>query len=340
MKFDYCIGNPPYQQENALSHRQEPVYDKFMETAYSISDCAEFITPARFLFDAGQTSKEWNKKMLNDEHFKVSYYEQDSDKVFPGLSTPIKGGVAITIRDARKNYGAIKRFTTQPQIANILQRVLDNKITPFSNIVFPKSTFSLTDEIYKEHPELVGKMTKGNEYIVDAKIFEKMESAFSDKPMKDSVKILGRDKTGRIYKYIHKRYIKDIDNLRKWKVIIAGVNGAGTLGETLSEPIIEGPYVCHTQTFMSIGIFDTELEADNCLKYIKGKFARLLLHTLKVTQNNAKETWRNIPLQDFTDKSDIDWTKSIHEIDLQLYKKYNLSQEEIEFIESHVKEME
>jgi type II restriction enzyme len=66
----------------------------------------------------------------------------------------------------------------------------------------------------------------------------------------------------------------------------------------------------------------------------------LLLHTLKVTQNNAKETWRNIPLQDFTDKSDIDWTKSIHEIDLQLYKKYNLSQEEIEFIESHVKEME
>ena len=64
-----------------------------------------------------------------------------------------------------------------------------------------------------------------------------------------------------------------------------------------------------------------------------------MLGILKVTQNNAKPAWAYVPLQDFTPASDIDWSKSIHEIDLQLYKKYGLSDDEINFIETHVKEM-
>ena len=64
-----------------------------------------------------------------------------------------------------------------------------------------------------------------------------------------------------------------------------------------------------------------------------------MLGILKVTQNNAKHTWKYVPLQNFTPNSDIDWTKSIHEIDLQLYRKYGLDEKEIAFIESHVKEM-
>lgn len=64
-----------------------------------------------------------------------------------------------------------------------------------------------------------------------------------------------------------------------------------------------------------------------------------MLGTLKITQHNSRATWRNVPLQDFTPKSDIDWTKSIHEIDLQLYKKYGFDDNEISFIESKVKEM-
>lgn len=65
-----------------------------------------------------------------------------------------------------------------------------------------------------------------------------------------------------------------------------------------------------------------------------------LLGIMKTTQNNqSKVTWSKIPLQDFTPNSDIDWSKSIHEIDLQLYRKYGLDEKEIEFIESHVKEM-
>ena len=90
---------------------------------------------------------------------------------------------------------------------------------------------------------------------------------------------------------------------------------------------------------MSIGAFDTCEEADNCLKYVKSKFARAMLGILKITQDNTKDKWKYVPLQDFTPGSDIDWSKSIHEIDLQLYRKYGLDENEIEFIESHVKEM-
>lgn len=76
------------------------------------------------------------------------------------------------------------------------------------------------------------------------------------------------------------------------------------------------------------------------MRYIKSKFARVMLGVLKITQDNTKAKWAYVPLQNFTKTSDINWSKSIQEIDQQLYKKYNLSDEEIEFIETHVKEMD
>lgn len=124
------------------------------------------------------------------------------------------------------------------------------------------------------------------------------------------------------------------DNLMKYKVFVPKSNGSGAIGEVLSTPLIG-----HTQTFISIGSFDTEYEANSLLKYPKTKFARTMLGTLKVTQDNKKATWLNVPLQEFTANSDIDWSKSVSEIDKQLYKKYGLSKEEIEFIERKVKEM-
>lgn len=75
------------------------------------------------------------------------------------------------------------------------------------------------------------------------------------------------------------------------------------------------------------------------MKYAKSKFARALLDVLKVTQDNDRGVWKLIPLQNFTSSSDIDWSKSVHEIDLQLYRKYGLDENEIDFIETHVKEM-
>lgn len=94
-----------------------------------------------------------------------------------------------------------------------------------------------------------------------------------------------------------------------------------------------------TETFLSIGRFRTIGEAYAVEKYIKTKFARALLGVLKVTQNGNKPVWKYVPLQNFTPNSDIDWSKSIHEIDLQLYRKYGLDEKEVNFIETHVKEM-
>ena len=108
----------------------------------------------------------------------------------------------------------------------------------------------------------------------------------------------------------------------------------------ISKPEIGEPFDIATDTFIVVGPVEAENEAQALLKYIKGKFARVLLGALKVTQINSRDTWDKVPLQDFTSDSDIDWSKSVHEIDLQLYKKYGLDDKEIDFIETHVKEMD
>ena len=117
-------------------------------------------------------------------------------------------------------------------------------------------------------------------------------------------------------------------------------NGSGTLGELLSTPLIAKPLEGYTQTFIGIGDFETEKDAQAAYKYVVSKFARTMLAVLKITQHNGVETWRYVPLQDFTMSSDIDWSQSISSIDLQLYDKYGLTEEERNFIETHVKEMD
>ena len=117
-------------------------------------------------------------------------------------------------------------------------------------------------------------------------------------------------------------------------------NGTGAIGEVLSTPLIGEPLIGHTDTFLSIGAFDSEAEAQNALKYVKGKFARTMLGILKITQHNSRSTWTKVPLQDFTENSDIDWSQPVADIDRQLYQKYGLNEEETAFIESRVKAMD
>ena len=150
---------------------------------------------------------------------------------------------------------------------------------------------------------------------------------------------IGRENNKRVYKYIREEYVNKVENLDSYKVFIPQANGNGSFGEVISRPLIGEPGTGSTETFISIGNFKTRYEADSAAKYVCTKFARALLSVLKVTQNGNKPVWRMIPLQDFTSHSDIDWSKSIPEIDQQLYRKYGLDEKEISFIESHVKEM-
>lgn len=104
--------------------------------------------------------------------------------------------------------------------------------------------------------------------------------------------------------------------------------------------MIGKPMIGYTYTFIGVGKFNNIEEAEACLKYVKTKFARAMLGILKITQDNTPEKWKYVPLQNFTENSDIDWSKSIPEIDQQLYKKYGLTEDEINFIETKVQAMD
>ena len=104
-------------------------------------------------------------------------------------------------------------------------------------------------------------------------------------------------------------------------------------------PEFGGKNTICTETFLAVGPFDTEYEAKAVMKYISTCFFRFLVGARKL-KNMTQETYSFVPMQDFTDKSDIDWSKPIKDIDKQLYKKYGLDKKEIDFIESMIKPME
>lgn len=339
MKFHAIVGNPPYQTEGRGNNRNAPIYHMFMERAYKLSSQVCLITPARFLFKAGQTPKSWNDQMLNDEHLKVIYFDQNSGKVFNGVN--IKGGVVITYRDSAKKFGAIKTFTHFLELNNIIRKVLNSNFTSINSIQYLRSSYKFSSKLYSDNPELSERVKKSEEKTIGSNVFDKFPEIFKTKKTnRNQVGIMGRQDNKRVLKWVDQRYVIPHENLNKYKVLVPKSNGTGAIGEILSTPLIGEPLIGHTQTFISFGAFNDLKLANSALKYIKTKFSRALLGTMKITQDNAtKEVWRNVPLQDFTNKSDTDWSKSIREIDKQLYKKYGLSKEEIDFIESHVKAM-
>lgn len=344
MKFDVVVGNPPYQ-ENAKgeSTKDSPVYHYFYNLAKQISDKYCLITPARFLFNAGSTDKDWNKEMLMDKHLKVLSYEQNSAKIFPG--TDIKGGVAILYRDAVKVLGPIETFTSFVELNSIIQKVLTLSTDTLDSIISNRGQYRYTDKIYEDYPQ---EMQQISDRRIASNAFRKLPNLFTEHKPEDGleyVQIFGRINNDRGYKWFRREYLAEPKTFLKYKVILPKANGSGALGEVLStpligEPLIGEPLIGFTETFISIGAFDNLLEAENAMKYVKSKFARTMLGVLKITQDNPRDKWSMVPLQDFTSNSDIDWTQSIADIDQQLYKKYGLSQEEIDFIESKVRAMD
>ena len=110
--------------------------------------------------------------------------------------------------------------------------------------------------------------------------------------------------------------------------------------KVIGMPYIGKPFTACTDSLIPIGKFDTIDEANHLEKYLKSKFLRFLVSILKTSQNVTQIVYGFVPLQDFTTKSDIDWSKSVSEIDKQLYAKYSLSDDEIAFIEKKIKPME
>lgn len=348
MKFKAIVGNPPYQIEGE-STRKTPIYNLFYDTAFELSSLVTFITPGRFLFKAGQTPMEWMEKMLSDTHFKVVDYFQKSSDVFPTVD--IKGGVAIGLRNANKEFGAIGFFSDYPELKSIMAKVFTNpsfQFGQFASLVSSQGIYRFSEKALSEFPRIYEVQGKGTASKITSNAFENLTEIFvnTEKECKgEGVQIIGRIKGSRETKWVNASYLQPCEYLNYYNVLVPEANGTGAIGEVLSTPVIGVPVIGvpvigHTDTFLSIGKFADAQEASACLNYVKTKFARCLLGTLKATQHNPRDTWANVPLQNFTAISDIDWNQSIADIDKQLYRKYKLDDDEIEFIEKMIKPME
>ena len=339
MHFPFVTGNPPYQDETRGNNKgyAPPIYHKFMEAAYKAGGMVELVHPARFLFNAGGTPKQWNRRMLNDPCLEVVYFERDSSNVFDGTS--IRGGVAVTCRDTSRVSGPVMVFTPYRELDGILRKVKTHKdFESFSGIVFSRCSYRLTDQMHKDHPEAIRQLSEKHPYDMPTNIFKRLPQIFFKEKPDDGhgyIRILGRTDEGRIYRYVRRDYIIDAPNLDKYKIFTPKADGSGIFGEALSQPILCGPGVGATETFISLGAFDTRTEAEAALKYIKTRFARTLLGVLKTTQDLTPSKWACVPLQDFSRMSDIRWDAPVSEIDKQLYEKYGLSEEEVRFIGSN-----
>ncbi|WP_396178843.1 Eco57I restriction-modification methylase domain-containing protein [Flavobacterium sp.] len=342
MKFNVIVGNPPYQDRREGTS-DNPIYHLFMDMAYQLSEKVVLVTPGRFLFNAGKTPSQWNRKMLDDKHLKVQSYFSKSSDAFPEVN--LMGGITITLRDKKQNFEKIGVFSKFKEINSILLNVI--KATDFESIdskIHTQNKFDL-ESLYRDYPtykNIIG--SDGREKRLTTSIFDQL-SIFTEEPKsKNDICVFGLIKNNRTYRFIPAKYIEEHKNTNKFKVLLPKSNGSGALGEVvptalIGEPVIGKVGTGYTQSFISIGAFNTIKEAESCLKYIKTKFVRSMLGVLKVTQDNNKDVWKYVPLQDFSKNSKIDWTKSISEIDQQLYAKYKLHQDEIEFIEKMIKPM-
>lgn len=342
LEFDAVVSNPPYQSDNASKgqNRSKPVYHCFMDLGYAISDVAIFITPGRFLSNTGFTPKEWNRKVLSDRHLDVAQYWIKSTDAFSDVD--IKGGVAITRRNMATEHEPIGIFIPFTELRSITKKVTASEdFSPLSDVVTSQAVYKLSDEPYKDFPHLRGVQPSGDSSF-RSNVFSLLPDLFFDTcpTTGNYIRVLGRDNGHRAWKWMKRSYLVTPSSFDNWKVIIPKSNGSGAIGEVLSTPLVGEPLVGYTATFLGIGSFATEYEANACLKYIKTRFCRAMLGTLKTTQDNPARTWVNVPLQDFTSDSDIDWSKSIDEIDEQLFDKYGLTDEEREFIKEKVQKMD
>jgi hypothetical protein len=342
MKFNVIVGNPPYQDRREGTS-DNPIYHLFMDMAYQLSEKVVLVTPGRFLFNAGKTPIQWNKKMLDDKHLKVQSYFNKSSDAFPEVN--LMGGITITLRDKKQKFDKIGVFSSFQELNTILQKVIkDPDFESIDSNIYTQNKFDL-ETLYKDYPTYKNTIgSNGREKRLTTSIFDQL-SIFTEEPTnKNDVCVFGLIKNNRTYRFVPAKYIDAHINTDKFKVLLPKSNGSGALGEVVPTPLIGEPVIGkvgtgYTQSFISIGAFSTIKEAESCLKYIKTKFVRSMLGVLKVTQDNNKDVWKYVPFQDFSKNSKMDWNKSISEIDQQLFKKYKLTQDEIEFIEKMIKPM-
>ena len=172
------------------------------------------------------------------------------------------------------------------------------------------------------------------------------EPQISTSSFNNGIKVFGRFDGGRDIRFLPSSYSlqKGDDILYSWKVFLSKADGAaGQLGNPIpariiGQGVVGAPKTICTETFLAIAPFSSGFEAKSVVTYCRTKFFRFMVGIRKL-KNMTRDTYKFVPMQNFTEGSDINWSKSVEEIDAQLYAKYHLTDDEVRFIESMISPM-
>lgn len=338
--FAAVIGNPPYQKiiskaksNSSLSKQLFPYYT-ILSMKIS-SNLSSLIIPARwFTGDAQDKSFLKLREFLKDENtLSDLYYYQDTNSIFNHVE--IKGGVCHFLSSSN-HIGDI----------NFVKVLEEKKISTKRNLFLKGLDIVLTDEIQfsvlnkvknEEFSSLTEITTGRNAFGITGK--ESVVKTVSSADIFENACEL-RCKHNLVRYITEDKVTKNIDIFNSYKVFVSKSAGApNTDKKVIGEPYIGGLKSACTDSLIPIGKFDNLFEAESLQKYLKTKFSRYMISLVKSSQNTTQIVYRFVPMQDFTQNSDIDWTKSIVEIDEQLFDKYNLSTEERQHIKKSIKDM-
>ena len=335
MQFDVIIGNPPYQLSDGggTGDSATPIYHLFVQQAIKLAPkFLTMIVPSRWM-KGGKGLSGFRESMINDRRISFIYDYEDAKECFDGLN--IDGGVCYFLWDSNNNDKA--NFYYKPIQSDVIfsKRFLKNN---FSDTVIRDyrqiSIIEKVNEITIEKFSLI--VSSRKPYGIATDLFNNPlkygYNKIPSKPFDNSFKIFGvkGNKGGakRITGYVDRSIIQFNSSIEKYKLF---QSYAYSTSSTIPPEIIMGlPNEVCTETFLVIGPFLDKIEAENCLSYTKTKFYRALLYFNRIQKNLSQSTFNFIPLQDFSEP----WT------DEKLYKKYNLTQEEIDFIESMIRPMD
>ena len=332
--FYYIIGNPPYQEDTDGAGRQaKPIYNLFVNEAKNITKKSiSLITPSRW-FSGGMGLDGFRNKMLNDKRIKAMVDYTNAKDVFP--NTSISGGVNFFIW--KEDYNGLCTFTNT---TNGETTTMERDLSEFPVLVRYNKAVNIIHKVGKSN---VNKLTQ----ITSGLMPFGLSTSYRGRKNGSEVDKLVLHASNGVSYISDKEINKGKEFIDKYQVLVSktGAEHAGepskdgTFRVIPSSMKVIGPNEVCTHSYFLVGCFKEKELADNVYRYLRTRFVRFLMLMSMSGFGLSKLVMGFVPLQDFTNNSDIKWNVSEEEIEKQLYKKYKLTQDEINFIESNVKEM-